>query len=389
MLDQEPTRKEFLVFGRPTIGDSEIAEVVETLRSGWIGMGPRVKRFEEAFRAYIGAEHAIALSSASAALHVSLVASGIGPGAEVITTPMTFCATAHAIVHAGARPVFVDVEKSTGNIDPDQIEAAITRRTKAILPVHYAGRPCQMDRIEATARRQGLTLIEDAAHALEAAFQGRKVGTIGDCSCFSFYATKNVTAAEGGMVTTQDADLAAKMRVYALHGMTKDAWARFSHGGDQHYEVVAPGFKYNMTDLQAALGIHQLARVPEGVKRRQEIWTCYDEAFASLPVDRPAPIEPETIHARHLYTILIEPKACGKTRDEVAHELAGLNIGTGVHYRPLHLEPYYRDTYGYRRGMFPNAELIGDRTLSLPFSAGLSHDDVTDVIRAVRRLCGA
>lgn len=381
-------RKEFLVFGSPAIEEAEIAEVVATLRSGWIGTGPRVARFEEMFREYIGAKHAIALNSCTAALHLSMVVSGVGPGHEVITTPMTFCATANAVIHTGARPVFVDVERDTFNIDPARIERAITPRTKAILPVHFAGRPCRMDRIQALARRHRLLLIEDAAHAIETSYQGRKIGAIGDLTCFSFYVTKNVVTAEGGMVTTDSADLAAKIKMYGLHGMSKDAWKRFSDEGFKHYQVIFPGFKYNMTDLQAALGLHQLARIAQNAKRREEIWQRYDEAFTDLPVVRPAPIEAGTVHSRHLYTILVKTEEIGKTRDQVLNELISLNVGTGVHYTALHLHPYYRQAFGHKEGDFPNAEYIGERTLSLPLSAKLTEPDVEDVIGAVRRVTG-
>lgn len=381
-------RDEFLVFGRPAIEEAEIAEVVATLRSGWIGTGPRVARFEEMFRQYIGARHAVALNSCTAALHLSMVASGVGLDDEVITTPLTFCATANAIVHTGARPVFADVDPATGNIDPDAVERAITPRTRALVPVHYAGRPCAMDRLEAIARRHRLVLIEDAAHAIEAvAADGRKIGTIGDLTCFSFYVTKNVVTAEGGMVTTGDPDLAARIKVFGLHGMSQDAWKRFSDAGYRHYEVTAPGFKYNMTDLQAALGLHQLPRVAAGAAQRRRVWERYDEAFADLPVTRPAPVEAGAVHARHLYTVLVEDRL-GKRRDQVLDELIQHRVGTGVHYTALHLHRYYRERWGYTRGDFPHAEHIGDRTLSLPLSARLSDGDVDDVIAAVRKVCG-
>jgi len=380
-------RKDFLVFGSPLIEEEEIEEIVATLRSGWIGTGPRVARFEQLFKKHIGSREAVAVSSCTAALHLAMLVSGVGPGDEVITTPMTFCATANAIVHTGARPVFVDVEPDTGNIDPALIATAITPRTRAILPVHYAGRPCRMDAIEALARRHGLLLIEDAAHAVEAAYHGRKIGTIGDLTCFSFYATKNVTTAEGGMITTADAELAAKLKMYALHGLSMDAWRRFSDEGYKHYEARVPGFKYNMTDLQAALGLHQIARIERNAARRQAIWARYDEAFETLPVMRPAPIEPETVHGRHLYTILLKTEAIGKSRDQVLNELIRRNVGTGVHYTAVHLHHYYRQTFGFKPGDFPNAEWIGARTLSLPFSAKLSDHDVEDVIDAVSEVC--
>jgi dTDP-4-amino-4,6-dideoxygalactose transaminase len=380
------TRKDFLIFGSPAIEEAEIAEVVATLRSGWIGTGPRVARFEEMFGEFIGARHAVALSSCTAALHLSMLASGVKAGDEVITTPMTFCATANSIVHAGARPVFADVDPNTGNIDPDQIEAAITPMTTAIVPVHYGGRPCEMDRIEAISRRHGLLLIEDAAHATGAAWKGRNVGTIGDAGCFSFYVTKNVVTGEGGMVTTDSPDLATRIRTYGLHGMSQDAWPRFSVERFQHYQVLLPGYKYNMTDVQAALGIHQLARIAQQQKRRSEIWSRYDEALESLPVTRPAAIGADMLHARHLYSILIRTEEVGKTRDQILDELIGHRIGTGVHYLPLHHHPYYRDAFGYREGDFPNAEYIGARTLSLPLSGKLTDSDVDDVIDALHKV---
>lgn len=379
-------RDDFLVFGSPPIHEPEIAEVVATLRSGWIGTGPRVARFEEMFKRYIGCEHAVAVNSCTAALHLSMVVSGVKQGDEVITSPMTFCATANAVLHTGARPVFADVEPASGNLDPDRVEAAITPRTRAIVPVHYAGRPCRMDRLEAVARRHGLLLIEDAAHAIESAYHGRKIGTIGDMTCFSFYVTKNLVTAEGGMVTTRDPELAAKIKMYALHGMSRDAWKRFSDEGYKHYQVLAPGFKYNMTDLQAALGIHQIGRIEANAVRRAAIWARYDEAFASLPIELPAPVEADTVHGRHLYTILVDPERAAKSRDRVLDELVRLNIGTGVHYTALHLHPYYRETFGYKPGDYPNAERIGDRTLSLPLSPKLTDADVEDVIAAVRQV---
>jgi dTDP-4-amino-4,6-dideoxygalactose transaminase len=378
--------KDFLVFGSPLIGEDEIQEVVATLRSGWIGTGPRVARFEELFKEYIGCREAVAVSSCTAALHLAMLVSGVGPGDEVITTPLTFCATANSIVHTGARPVFVDVEPDTGNIDPERVAAAITPRTRAIVPVHYTGRPCRMDALEALARRHNLLVIEDAAHAVEAAHRGRKIGTIGNLTCFSFYATKNLTTAEGGMVTTDDSEIAAKIKMYALHGMSQDAWRRFSDEGYKHYEARVAGFKYNMTDLQAALGLHQLARIERNARRREEIWARYDDAFADLPLMRPAPVEAGTVHARHLYTIVLRTEEIGKSRDQVLDELISRNIGVGVHYTALHLHHYYRETFGYKPDDFPNAEWIGARTVSLPFSAKLQDEDVANVIAAVREV---
>ncbi len=357
--------------------------MVDTLRSGWIGTGPRTERFEALFAEYVGAPHAVAVSSGTAALHLSLIAAGVGDGAEVITTPMTFPSTANAIVHAGATPVFADVDPATGNIDPERVAAAITPRTAAILPVHYAGRPCRMDALEELAAANELLLIEDAAHAVGAVFGDRRIGAIGAATCFSFYVTKNLVTGEGGMVTTADAELAAHVRRLCLHGMDRDAWQRFSVHEFRHYEVIEPGFKSNMTDVQAALGIHQLAKVESGLARRREIWAAYDEGLADLPVELPAAEEPGSVHARHLYSVLVES---GQPRDGVLDALIGQRIGTGVHYRPVHLHPYYRDRFGHRAGDFPNAEAIGQRTLSLPLSPALTETDVADVLEAMTKV---
>ena len=382
---ERPVRSDFLVFGSPAIEQDEIDEVVDSLKSGWISTGPKVARFESHFAEYIGAPFARALNSCTAGLHLSLLVAGVGPGDEVITTPMTFAATGNVIVHVGATPVFVDIDRATMNIDPAAIEAAITPRTKAILPVHFAGRPCDMDPILDCASRHGLVVIEDAAHAIEAWYHGRKVGTLGDLSCFSFYVTKNLVTGEGGMVTTANEEWAHAIERWGLHGLSRGAWKRYSDEGFKHYEVVYPGFKYNMMDIQAAMGIHQLRRVDANHVRREQIWARYDEAFADLPVFTPAPAEPDTVHARHLYTLLLDTDAVGFERDSFQQALFVDNIGTGIHFVALHLHPFYRETFGYHRGQFPNAEWVSDRTISLPLSAKLTDDDVEDVVAAVRR----
>jgi len=382
----EPVRKEFLVFGSPALEEEEIQEVVATLRSGWIGTGPRVGRFEEDFRKYVGAKHALALNSCTAALHLSMVAAGVGPGDEVITTPHTFAATANAIVHTGATPVFVDVDRRTQNINPELIEPAITGRTRAILPVHFAGRPCDMDPISNAARRHGLLVIEDAAHAIESIYRGRHAGTLGDAGCFSFYVTKNLVTGEGGMVTTDHDAWAEKIQTYGLHGMSRGAWRRYSDSGFVHYQVLYPGFKYNMTDMQAALGIHQLRRLARYAQRRRQIWERYDAAFADLPAETPAPEEPDTVHARHLYTLLLELPKLRASRDAVVEQLKAEGIGTGIHFVSLHLHPYYRDRFGYAPHDFPGAREISERTISLPMSARLADRDVEDVVAAVRKV---
>lgn len=381
-------RQEFLVFGSPLIGEEEIAEVVATLRSGWIGTGPRAQQFEVMMAEYMRARHAIAVSSCTAALHLSLLALGIGAGDEVITTPMTFAATANAIVHAGARPVFADVNRNTMLIEPENIEAAITPRTKAILPVHLMGRVCPMEEIGTIARKHGLFVIEDAAHCIEGSYHGRKVGSISDLTCFSFYVTKNLTTGEGGMVTTDNPQWAERLRVLALHGMDVHAYNRFGGGGYRHYQVTEAGFKCNMTDIQAALGIPQLKRIEASWERRNAIWNEYQRVLSGVPVHRPATDEPGTRHARHLYTILAHKEECGKSRDELLEYFTRQKIGTGVHYTPVHLHPYYRKTFGHKEGDYPNAEWIGKSTMSLPLSAKLQEEDVEDVIAVLREALG-
>ena len=378
----------FLVFGAPQIGEEEIAEVEAVLRSGWLGTGPRVAQFERDFAAYKGLQsaHAAAVNSCTAALHVSMVAAGLDPGAEVITTPLTFCATVNAIMHAGLTPVLADVDPVTQCIDPDAIEAAITPRTQAILPVHFAGRACDMDRIMAIANKHKLLVIEDCAHAIETEYKGRKAGTFGDFGCFSFYATKNVVTGEGGMIVARDESHIARAKVLALHGMSKDAWHRFGDAGYKHYQVVEAGFKYNMMDLQAAIGIHQLARVAANWRRREAIWRHYMEAFSDLPITLPARIEPNTTHAHHLFTIGIEQARCGLSRDEFLNSMNANRIGTGVHYLAVAEHPYYQDRFGWQPEAWPNAMRIGRQTVSLPLSPKLGDGDVERVVETVRRL---
>jgi len=382
-------RDTMLVFGAPTLGEAEIQEVVDTLRSGWIGTGPRVARFEQAFADYKAVASAVALNSCTAALMLSLRAAGIGAGDEVITTPLTFCATANSILHTGAMPVLADVDPDTLNIDPAQIEQHITNKTKAILPVHVGGRPCEMDRILELAQAHGLLVIEDCAHAIETEYRGQPAGTLGDYGCFSFYVTKNVVTGEGGMVIAKDEEALSRIKVLALHGMSKDAWKRFSDEGYKHYDVVGCGFKYNMMDIQAALGIHQLERVESNWVRRQSVWARYQDAFASLPVVCPAEPEAHTRHAYHLYTLLVDEERSGISRDDFLAALTHHGIGTGVHYRALSEHPFYRDRFGWRSEEHPHATDIGRRTVSLPLSPGLTDADVDDVIEAVRRVLGS
>jgi dTDP-4-amino-4,6-dideoxygalactose transaminase len=376
-------RSEYLVFGSPEIREEEIEEVVATLRSAWIGTGPRVARFEEGFRDYVRGAHAVAVNSCTAGLHLAMTALGLGPGDEVVVPAMTFAATANAVIHAGGRPVLADVDRETMCLTPETIAPRLTDRTRAMMPVHFAGRPCAIGEIVALAHGAGLGVVEDCAHAIETLVDGRHVGTFGDFGVFSFYVTKNVVTGEGGMVLTDDEDAARRIKTLALHGLSADAWSRFSDEGYRHYEVVEPGFKYNMMDLQASLGLHQLARAEANLARRQQIWHRYDEAFADLPLQTPPAEAAGTRHARHLYTALLELERLRCTRDEMLLELHRQKIGTGVHYRALHLHPYYRETYGYRPGDFPNSEWISERTISLPLSPKLTDGDVEDVIAVV------
>ncbi len=375
---------DYIVFGRPSFGPDEIEAVVQTLRSGWVGTGPRTREFEHRFAEYVGSRYAVAVGSCTAALHISMLAAGIGAGDEVITTPLTFAATANAILHAGASPVFADVSRQTMNLDSSRVEAAITPRTRAIIPVHLAGRPCEMTALLEIAKRHKLLVLEDAAHAIEAWYRGRKIGTFGNASCFSFYVTKNMSTIEGGMLCTDDQSIADKARGLALHGMSADAWARFSDRGYRHYEVTQPGFKYNMTDVQAALGLCQLPKLNAWLERRRQIWARYDELFADLPCQRPAPEEPDTVHARHLYTLLIDPPSAKINRDQVMAFLHERGVGTGVHYRSLHLHRYYREQFGYRAEDYLNAYWIGERTVSLPLSPSLTDREVERIGQAVR-----
>jgi dTDP-4-amino-4,6-dideoxygalactose transaminase len=380
----EPVRREYLVFGSPLIGEEEILEVVDTMRSGWLGTGPKVARFQDDFAAYNGSPHAIAVSSATAALHLSFIAAGVGVGDEVITTAMTFCASVNAIIHAGATPVLADCEPGSLNISPEDIERRITAKTRAILPVHFAGRPCDMKQIMAIADKHGLKVVEDCAHAIETEYHGRKAGTFGDFGCFSFYVTKNVTTAEGGMITAKSTSDAARLRVLALHGMSKDAWKRFSDSGYRHYDVVECGFKYNMTDLQASIGIHQLRRVESSWNRRREIWRQYDSALQGLPLRLPPQPDPDTRHGLHLYCVQVNQEAAKLTRDQFIEGLHKLNIGVGVHYRAIPEHPYYEKAFGWSVEDYPNALRIGRETVSLPLSAKLTDEDVMDVVRAIR-----
>jgi dTDP-4-amino-4,6-dideoxygalactose transaminase len=382
------SKENFLIFGSPSIELPEILEVEATMKSGWLGTGPKVASFERDFAAYKGARYAAALNSCTAALHLSILTANFKEGDEVITTPMTFCATVNAIIHAGAVPVLADVDPRTMNIDPGEIRKKITSKTRVILPVHFAGRPCNMDEILDIAQAHNLFVIEDCAHAIETTYKGRTAGTIGDLGCFSFYVTKNIVTGEGGMVLARTEEHISRIRVLGLHGMSKDAWKRFGDEGYKHYQVVECGFKYNMMDLQAAIGIHQLKRVDEYWKKREAIWTKYNSAFADCPVVLPVEPEPETRHAYHLYTILVDEQRTGITRDAFLDKMTACNIGVGVHYLSIPEHPFYQRSYGWKPADYPHALKIGRQTVSLPLSPKMSDADVGDVIAAVRHVLG-
>ena len=378
-------REGFLIFGSPVIAEEEIAEVVDSLRSGWVGTGPKVQRFEAMLSEYLDVPYARCVSSCTAALILSMDALGIGPGDEVLVPAMTFVASANAVEHAGATPVLVDSEPRTGLIDLDAAEAAITPRTRALMPVHLAGRPMNMERVNALRDRYRLHVVEDAAHAIGAEWHGRRIGGFGNVAAFSFYVTKNITTIEGGLLLTEVPELAAEVERLALHGLSLGAWQRFSDAGFRHYEVVRPGYKYNMTDVQAALGLHQLPRLDAWIDRRAELWERYDTLLAGLPLQTPAPPDPDTRHARHLYQVLVAPDAA-LSRDGLVDGLNARNIGTGVHYRGVHLHPYYRDTYHLAPEDFPVATDISERTLSLPLGPKVTELDQDDVVAALTEL---
>jgi dTDP-4-amino-4,6-dideoxygalactose transaminase len=379
-------RAEFIPFHIPQIDEDEIRSVVETLRSGWLTSGIKVKQFEEDFARYVGGVQAIAVNSCTAALHLALEAVGIKEGDEVIVPTMTFTASAEVVVYLKARPVLVDCLAGTLNIDPDRIERAISAKTKAIIPVHFGGQPCDMDAILEIARRHNLYIIEDAAHALPAKYRGKAVGTIGDITCFSFYATKTITTGEGGMATTQNPEWASRMKMMSLHGISHDAWKRYAKEGSWYYEVVRPGFKYNLTDISAAIGLEQLKKCDVFAAARKHIAAAYHDAFADMPEIQPPVCAPELQHAWHLYVIHLQLERLKISRDQFIEALKEQGIGTSVHFIPLHLHPYYRDTFGYAPNDFPNATQAYQRIISLPIYPRMTEADIGHVIEAVREV---
>jgi len=377
---------EFIIFGSPQIKQPEIDDVVDSLKSGWIGTGSKVAKFEKLFAGYKNTTNTIGVNSCTAALHLSLLTLNLKPEDEVITTSMTFCSTVNSIIHTGAKPILVDIDPKTMNINPYSIERKITNKTKCILLVHFAGRSCDMDAIMKIVKKYNLYLIEDCAHAIETTYHGKNAGTFGDFGCFSFYVTKNLVTGEGGMVITNHKEKASQIKKLALHGLSQDAWKRFSDEGYQHYSVEAAGFKYNMMDIQAAIGIHQLERIEKNWLRRQEIWNYYNDNFSELPIELPSPIEKNTRHAYHLYTILIDESKSVLTRDDFLNRMNDNKIGTGVHYLSVPEHPYYQKHFSWKAEDYPHAMKIGRQTVSLPLSPKLTDNDVERVIKTVKKV---
>jgi dTDP-4-amino-4,6-dideoxygalactose transaminase len=373
----------FIPIARPDISDEEIDAVVDVLRSGWLTYGPRAQRFEAEFAKAVGTRHAVSVSSCTASMHLALLAAGIGPGDEVITSTLTFCSTANVILHSGARPVLADVCSDDLNLDPAGVLRRITQRTKAIMPVHYAGQACRMDELLAIAHDRKLVTIEDAAHCAGSRYKGRPVGGLGDATVFSFYAIKNMTTGEGGMVTTDDAGLAQKIRVLRNQGLSEDAWNRYAAEGSPFYSVLAPGFNYRMNDLQAAIGLVQLRRLPEFNQRRAELAARYSQRLATIREIEVPFIRPDAETNWHLYPIRVRLEAIRITRDAAIQALRQRGVGTAVHFLPVHLHPYYRETFGYARGDYPVAEDAFDRLISLPLFPQMAEEDVDRVCDAL------
>jgi dTDP-4-amino-4,6-dideoxygalactose transaminase len=380
------TRSEFLPFALPDTDESEINSVAAAIRSGWITTGPKTQQFEAEFAATVGAKHAIAVNSCTAAMHLALEAIGLQRGDEVITTPYTFAATAEVIRYFDARPVLVDIDESCLNMRADLLAAAITGRTRAIMPIHIAGLPAELDALHEVAGRYGLPVIEDAAHAFPTKYKGRMVGSLSELTCFSFYATKTLTTGEGGMICTEDDALAERCRIMALHGISKDAWKRYTAEGSWYYEIIAPGYKYNMTDVAAAMGLAQLHKAERMWRRRQEIAAQFNRAFDGLSQLQVPHDRADCQHAWHLYMLRLNLKHLRIGRAEFVEELKRRNIGVSVHFIPLHIHPYYRETYGYRPEDFPVAYREYLREISLPIYSKMSDADVRDVIEAVTQI---
>jgi len=380
-------RETFISFAKPKIGEEEIAEVIETLKSGWLTTAYRVQKFQEDFKNFIGCKYALAMNSATAAIHLGLKALGIKEGDEVITTANSFVSTSLAILHNRAIPVFVDINKETYNIDENKIEEKITKKTKAILPVHYAGYPCEMKTILEIAKKYNLKVLEDAAHATETKIDNLKVGNISDATAFSFYATKNVICGEGGMLTTNSEEIARKVEVNTLHGIDRDAWKRYFKGGNKRlYDVIDEGYKYNMPDIQAAIGIHQLKKVMKNLEIRKKYWEIYNRELADLPIQLPPEIPENIVHSRHIYNIVLKPEELKITRNEFMNLMEENNVGTAVHFPAIHQFTYFKDVLKIDGRGLENTEYFCANTVSLPFTPYLTEEEVYYIARTVKKI---
>ncbi len=382
-----PQRDSFIPFYKVDLDEAEKAEVMDTLNSGWLTTGPKTKRFECEFAGYTGQPYALAVNSCTAALHLAMVAAGLGEGDEVITPSLTFPSAVNEMVHEGITPILADVEPDTLNVDIAHVESLLTERTKAVVPVHFSGHPVEQDRLRALADKYGLLVLGDAAHATESRFRGRHVSEWEDATSYSFYATKNLSTGEGGMLTTRDEALCDQARLLSLHGMSRDAWKRYTEEGYRHWDIVCPGFKYNMTDLAASLGLHQLKKLPQFTERRKQLTENYDRAFAGLedfllPLKRRDYVD----SAYHLYVLQVKSENLTIDRDGMLDALQKHKIGVGVHFRALHLHPWYQQNFGFSRGMLPRTEYASDRVISLPLFTALTQADQEYIIEVVRHL---
>lgn len=378
--------KKYIHFAQPLFGDEEKKEILAALDSGWVTLGPKTKEFEENFARYVGAQYAIGVSSCTAALHLSVIVSGIRPGDEVITTPFTFAATSNVILHAGGVPVFVDIDPKTFQIDANKIEEKITKKTKAIIPVHYGGQPAEMDKILSLVKKYNLVVIEDAAHALGTEYKGKRIGSLGDLTCFSFHPIKNISTGDGGMITTNNKAYADELEVLRLHGMSKDAWKRHSAAGSWRYDITVAGYKYNMTDIEASLGIHQLKKLDSFIDIREKYAKIYDKALSKIPEITIPYILENIRHARNLYSIMIDTKGLKINRDELVELLKQANIGVSVYFIPLHFFSLYKQKLGYNKGDFPVAEAVFEKIISIPLYPKMRKEEIDYIIETLSSL---
>jgi len=381
-----PIRDSFLPYGRQWLDENEINEVLDSLKSDWITTGPKMRKFEADFKDFIGSKYSVAVNSGTAALHISTSSIDINPGDEVITTPLTFVASANCIVYRGGTPIFADIKMDTYNIDPSEINKKITRKTKAIIPVHFAGQPCDMDEITEIAEKHNLIVIEDAAHAIDAEYKNKKIGNISDLTIFSFHPVKNITTAEGGMVTTNNDDLNEKLLMFRTHGISKDAIKRFGKSGDYYYDMQYLGFRYNLSELHAALGIHQLRKLEEFQKKRREIVEIYNRELKNIEEIIIPFKKTDVKHTWHLYVIQLKTESLKVDRDQIFRALREENIGVNVHYIPVHFHSYYQQKFGLKKGILPNVEWLFPRLLTIPLFPKMSEDDIYDVINALEKV---